>query len=167
MRKNENETKKQTNKLRARRNARRGIDYQPVRTAVRSLADWLVDVAGEDVKGWREGERRLGDVRRYLHARIDGDDASAPAEESVLFAMTQLARAFASDPQVSAGLTALVDHIEPLASFALGELARRSRPPMPPSAAPAPAPVRPPGVPLSVPRTLRPIAICPQLRVVD
>ena len=149
MRKNDKQTTK-TNHKQGR--ARRGINYRPVQDAAGGLVDWLLDIAADDVKGWREGERRLGDVRRYLHAKIRGEDAREPSHDAVLFAGTQLARAFANDPRVAAGMTALASEVEPLLPMMLASLTRATSGGMPPCAAPLGVmPVRPPGVPLSVP----------------
>ena len=147
VRKNEKQTKKSNHN-------RRGIDYRPARAAMRNVADWLIDLAADDVRGWREGERRLRDVRRYVHARIDGEDSRAPSEEALVFTATQLVRAFASDPRVAAIAGELVGDLDALLPM-VGAIARSSRGGAPPCAMPAiavpPMPVRPPGVPLSVP----------------
>ena len=147
---------------------KRGIDYTAVQDAAYGIAEWLVEVAGEDIKGWREGQARLAEVREYLFAKIGGDEAAAPSDDVLVFAVTQLVRAFASDPRTAAGLGLIGRVVEPLMPMVLAGLARATGvdagfPPTPPAApacmvATPLGAIRPPGVPISVPMPVAPLA---------
>jgi hypothetical protein len=155
MRKDNQKTEKSS---KSRRSAR-GIDYRVVEQSASALVDWLADLASEDIKGWREGERRVSEVRGYLHAKIRGEDGRAPSDDAVLLVSTQLIRAFANDPRVLAAVASIGRSIEPLIPTLLGNLASTTAancaahvPLVVPTARGAmPVLLRPPGVPLSVP----------------
>jgi hypothetical protein len=167
MRKDNEKTTKNRKSTKVGARASRGIDYRVVREAAGALADWLADLASEDIRGWRDGERRVREVRDYFHAKIVGEPVAAPSDDALTFTALQLARVFANDPHVIAASEAMGRAIQPMLPMLLSVLTRSPGGAAPACAMPAPfiAPmprgpigpvgpigiVRPPGVPMSVP----------------
>ena len=168
---------KKTEKNSKSRRGARGIDYRVVEESASALVDWLADLASDDIEGWREGERRVSEVREYLHAKIRNEDARAPSDDALLLVVTQLARALTRDPRMLAAIESIGRSIEPLVPMLLGNLASSAAAScaahvplvVPTARGPMPVPLRPPGVPLSMPVPLTPTAApsrCIHLRLV-
>jgi hypothetical protein len=72
------------------------IDYGPANVAARDLAIWALALAERDVEDWPAARKRVRNARKFVLARLSGNDRRMPVED-VIFTASLLARIFDDD----------------------------------------------------------------------